>query len=102
MTLSHYIGKVELLPADLLQEAGIMITNTIDENKPVQLRILDILAKIWNVLGATDKEDALTEIFDSLLDAEWNNQLVVGIASALNEMELSNQRLERVVKYMAK
>lgn len=79
-----------------------MITNTIDENKPVQLRILDILAKIWNVLGATDKEDALTEIFDSLLDAEWNNQLAVGIASALNEMELSNQRLERVVKYMAK
>lgn len=102
MTLSHYIGKIELLPAEFLQEAGIMITNTIDENKPVQLRILDILAKIWNVLGASDKEDALTEIFDSLLDAEWNNQLAVGIASALNEMELSNQRLERVVKYMAK
>jgi Fanconi anemia group I protein len=86
----------------MLKEAGIAIANIISENRPVQLRILDILSKIWNVLSATDEENEINDIFNSLMDAEWNNQVVVGIASALNEMELSSAQLERVVKYMTK
>lgn len=86
----------------MLKEAGMTITEIIKENKPVQLRILDIFSKVWNVISATDELNDLSDIFQSLLEAEWNNQLVVGISSALNEMELSDSQLETVVKHMTR
>lgn len=86
----------------MLKEAGMTITEIIKENKPVQLRILDIFSKVWNVISATDELNDLSDIFQSLLEAEWNNQLVVGISSALNEMELSDSQLETVAKHMTR
>lgn len=78
------------------------ITEIMNENKPVQLRILDLFSKIWNVLSATDELNDLSDIFQSLLEAEWNHQLIVGISSALNEMELTSPQLEIIVKHMTR
>lgn len=86
----------------MLKEAGLYIVNTINKGEPVQLRILDIFSKIWNVLSANNELNDLSDIFDELLEASWSNQIVVGISSALNEMELSNSQLEVVVKHMTK
>lgn len=86
----------------MLKEAAMDITAIINENKPVQLRILDIFSKIWNVLSATDELNELSDIFHCLLESEWNPQLIVGISSALNEMELSASQLEIVVKHMTR
>lgn len=84
----------------MLRDAGISITKIIDENETVQLRILDIFSKVWNVLSAADELNHMSDIFDHLIQANWNNQIVVGISSALNEMELSNSQLENVIKHM--
>lgn len=79
-----------------------MITSIIDKKEPVQLRILDIFSKVWNVLSAAEELDALSDLYDSLLEVSWSNQVVVGISSALNEMELPNVWLESVVKHLTK
>lgn len=79
-----------------------MIASIIDKKEPVQPRILDIFSKVWNVLSAAEELDALSDLYDSLLEASWSNQVVVGIASALNEMELPNAWLESVVKHLTK
>lgn len=84
----------------MLREIGITITEIIDENSPVQLRILDIFSKVWNVLAAADELNHLSDIFDHLLEARWNNQVAVGISSASNEIELSNSQLEIIIKHM--
>ncbi|KAG2232755.1 hypothetical protein INT48_001109 [Thamnidium elegans] len=101
---SHVVNlvlpEIELLPTDMLRNAGISITKIIDENEAVQLRILDIFSKVWNVLSAADELNHLSDIFDHLMQANWNNQIVVGISSALNEMELSNSQLETIIKHM--
>lgn len=86
----------------MLKDAGLHIINIINKGEPVQLRILDIFSKIWNVLSANNELNDLSDIFDELLEASWSNQVVVGISSALNEMELSNSQLEVVVKHMTK
>ncbi|GAA5807873.1 hypothetical protein MFLAVUS_001253 [Mucor flavus] len=101
---SHVVNlvlpEIELLPTDMLRDAGISITKIIDENETVQLRILDIFSKLWNVLSAAGELNHLSDIFDHLIQANWNNQIVVGISSALNEMELSNSQLENIIKHM--
>ncbi|KAI9362820.1 FANCI solenoid 1-domain-containing protein [Pilaira anomala] len=101
---SHVVNlilpEIELLASDMLREIGITITEIIDENSPVQLRILDIFSKVWNVLAAADELNHLSDIFDHLLEARWNNQVAVGISSASNEIELSNSQLETIIRHM--
>ncbi|KAG2213869.1 hypothetical protein INT47_001138 [Mucor saturninus] len=96
------LPEIDLLPRNMLKEAAMDITGIMNENKPVQLRILDLFSKIWNVLSATDQLNDLSDIFQSLLEAEWNHQLIVGISSALNEMELTSPQLEIIVKHMTR
>ncbi|KAI9477713.1 MAG: FANCI solenoid 4-domain-containing protein [Benjaminiella poitrasii] len=96
------LPEIELLSTPMLQTAGKMITDIIHECSTIQLRLLDILIKIWNVLVAAGEYNELSDIFDSLFEAKWHPQLIVGIASALNDMELSNSQLETALKHMTK
>ncbi|OBZ87914.1 Fanconi anemia group I [Choanephora cucurbitarum] len=94
--------EIENLPTIMLSDLAKMITDMIAETSPIQLRMLDIFSKIWNVLAAADKFSELGEIFDGLLEAKWHNSIVVGMSSALNDMELSKNQLEAVLNYMLK
>jgi hypothetical protein len=86
----------------MLRSTGKLITDILGESKPIQLRLLDVFSKIWNVLAAAEEMCELSDLFDHLLEANWHNQCIVGIASSLNEMELSKSELEIVLKYMIK
>ncbi|KAI8371281.1 FANCI solenoid 4-domain-containing protein [Choanephora cucurbitarum] len=88
--------EIENLPTIMLNDLAKMMTDRIAETKPIQLRMLDIFSKIWNVLAAADKFSELGEIFDGLLEAKWHNSIVVGMSSALNDMELSKNQLEAI------
>ncbi|CEP15833.1 hypothetical protein [Parasitella parasitica] len=72
------------------------------QDKPIQLRLLDILSKIWNVLVASDQVNEADDIFRDLMEAKWHNQLVVGMASTLNDIELTNKQLEAALNCMIK
>lgn len=86
----------------MLGSAGKLITDILAETKPIQLRLLDIFSKIWNVLTAAEEMSELSDLFDNFLEANWHNQCIVGVASMLNDMELSKSELEIVLKYMIK
>lgn len=78
------------------------MTDIIKEEKPIQLRLLDVLSKIWNVLVAADQADEADDIFQDLMEAKWHHQLVVGMASTLNDIELTNKQLETALTCMIK
>ncbi|KAI8988264.1 FANCI solenoid 2-domain-containing protein [Mycotypha africana] len=94
------LPEIELLSPSYLGKAANMIVDIVKANRPIQLRLLDIFTKIWNVLSTIDEVSTLNNIFDDLLEAKWYRQLAVGMASALNDMELSDNQLQLVVKYM--
>ncbi|KAI8643309.1 FANCI solenoid 2-domain-containing protein [Parasitella parasitica] len=96
------LPQFELLPTDLLGTAGNYLIDIIKQEKPIQLRLLDFLSKIWNVLVATDQVDQADDIFRDLMEAKWHHQLVVGMASTLNDIELTNKQLETALICMIK
>ncbi|KAI8076646.1 uncharacterized protein B0P05DRAFT_579765 [Gilbertella persicaria] len=101
LVVNLILPEIESLPTWILRDAARTITHAIQQKK-VQLRLLDIFVKIWNILAAAEKVIELSDLFDRLLEAEWHDYLVVGMASALNDMELSNPQLEAVLRYMIK
>ncbi|EIE91575.1 hypothetical protein RO3G_16286 [Rhizopus delemar RA 99-880] len=96
------LPEIESLPSELLYAAGLKIIEVIKQSKQVHLRLLDIFTKIWNALSAANEITELNDLFDGLINANWNIQSVVGICSAINEMELSDKQLEQCIKYMTK
>lgn len=94
--------QFELFPTEFLRTAGNLVTDIIKQDNPIQLRLLDILSKIWNVLVAADEVDEADDIFKNLMEAKWNHQLVVGMASTLNDIELTNKQLELALTCMIK
>ncbi|KAI7907432.1 FANCI solenoid 2-domain-containing protein [Cokeromyces recurvatus] len=92
--------EIELLSVSMLKAACKMIIDTINQNKPIQLRLLDILTKIWNVLTAANEYNAISDLFDNLFEGKWHSQIIVSMSSALNDMELSNHQLEIALKQM--
>jgi hypothetical protein len=85
-----------------LHAAGLKIIEVIKQSKQVHLRLLDIFTKTWNALSAANEITELNDLFDGLINANWNIQSVVGICSAINEMELSDKQLEQCIKHMTK
>ncbi|KAL9554015.1 hypothetical protein MBANPS3_002999 [Mucor bainieri] len=96
------LPQIEMFPVELLRAAGKLVTDIIKEEKPIQLRLLDVLSKIWNVFVAADQVDEADDIFQDLLQAKWHHQLVVGMASTLNDIELTNKQLETALNCMIK
>lgn len=86
----------------MLSQISTIIIEAIKENKSIHLRSLDIFSKTWNLLVAADELSECANIFDDLLRAEWNHQVVVGIVSALNDMELSKNQTEAALKVLIK
>ncbi|GAN03661.1 Fanconi anemia group I protein [Mucor ambiguus] len=96
------LPQIELFPIELLRVAGKLVTDIIKEGNPIQLRLLDVLSKIWNILVAADQVDEADDIFQDLMQAKWHHQLVVGMASTLNDIELTNKQLETALICMIK
>ncbi|KAG1308712.1 hypothetical protein G6F64_005845 [Rhizopus arrhizus] len=96
------LPEIESLPSELLHAAGLKIIEVIKQSKQVHLRLLDIFTKTWNALSAANEITELNDLFDGLINANWNIQSVVGICSAINEMELSDKQLEQCIKHMTK
>lgn len=94
--------KIESFPSDILHETELKIIEVIKQSTNINLRLLDIFTKIWNALSAANETTELNSVFNGLINAEWGTQSIVGICSAINEMELSSKQLEQCIKYMIK
>lgn len=86
----------------MLNQLATMTVDAIKENRAIHLRSLDVFSKTWNLLVAAEEHVECSNLFDDLLNADWNYQIVVGIVSALNDMELSKSQLEAVLKVLIK
>ncbi|KAI8989516.1 FANCI solenoid 4-domain-containing protein [Pilobolus umbonatus] len=94
------LSEIELLQVSMLHELGVYITSIIHQKKVIHIRLLDVLSKVWNALYSKEKGSELEEILNGLLEADWQHQTAISIASVLNDMELSKSHLERTVRYM--
>lgn len=92
--------KIELFPSNILHETALTIINPIDQSDTIHSKLLDIFTKIWNALSAANEQTELNDVFEKLISANWGNQSIVGVCSAMNEMELSNKQLEQCINYM--
>lgn len=96
------LPEIESFPSDILHETELKIIEVIKQSTNINLRLLDIFTKIWNALSAANETTELNSVFNGLINAEWGTQSIVGICSAINEMELSSKQLEQCIKYMIK
>ncbi|KAG1213086.1 hypothetical protein G6F68_002062 [Rhizopus microsporus] len=94
------LPEIELFPSNTLYETALTIINLGDQSDTIHSKLLDIFTKIWNALSAANEQIELNDVFEKLISANWGNQSIVGVCSAMNEMELSNKQLEQCIDYM--
>ncbi|ORE11485.1 hypothetical protein BCV72DRAFT_197412, partial [Rhizopus microsporus var. microsporus] len=94
------LPEIELFPSNILHETALTIINLIDQSDTIHSKLLDIFTKIWNALSAANELTELNDVFEKLISADWGNQSIVGVCSAMNEMELSNKQMEQCINYM--
>ncbi|KAI8381247.1 FANCI solenoid 4-domain-containing protein [Radiomyces spectabilis] len=91
------LPEVETVPLNVLSQAALDMAHAIQQQTALQPKMMEIFAKLWNVLSTAEVKDSTNEIIKCIGVSKWHPQLTVSLASAFNDMELTSQQLEEVV-----
>ncbi|KAL0084097.1 FANCI solenoid 4-domain-containing protein [Phycomyces blakesleeanus] len=94
--------EIDKLPVHDLHKASIRILNIIYEDKPMNPRLFEIISKVWNILSASDLAAEADKMLNDICKSEWHADVAMRLASAFNEMELTQKQLERVISQSLK
>ncbi|KAI9024281.1 FANCI solenoid 4-domain-containing protein [Phycomyces nitens] len=95
--------EIDTLPVHDLQKVGIRLLKIICQDKPMHPRLFEIISKVWNILSTSDSAAGEADLMlENICKSEWRADVAMGLASAFNEMELTQRQLERVIHRLQK